>query len=179
MATRLPHRQCVCRHRRFRMGSVWIPICNKHMLNKLLGWWLIWCFCISIMIVTCVPTPSTTPPPYHGSVLCMNSFIRSDIIRIHSFLPPLDFLHSCDSFSGTMCAARCICGEFAVHLRCICGAFAVHLRGICGAFAVHLWLHLRCICGAFNNNNNNNTHICTRQCSIQLNNILTRTSVYK
>ena len=29
------------------------------------------------------------------------------------------------------------------------------------------------------NNNNNNTHICTRQCSIQLNNKLTRTSVYK
>ena len=28
-------------------------------------------------------------------------------------------------------------------------------------------------------NNDNNTHICTRQCSIQLNNKLTRTSVYK
>ena len=35
------------------------------------------------------------------------------------------------------CAARCICGAFAVHSRCICGAFAVHLRCICGAFAVH------------------------------------------
>ena len=33
--------------------------------------------------------------------------------------------------------------------------------------------------GGDNNNNNNNTHICTRQCSIQLNNKLTRTSVYK
>ena len=29
------------------------------------------------------------------------------------------------------------------------------------------------------NNNNNNIHICTCQCSIQLNNKLTRTSVYK
>ena len=101
-----------------------------------------WCFYISIMIVTCVPTPST-PPPYHGSVLRMNSFIRSDIIRIHSSPSTTRFLFRYD-VCGAM-HSRCICGAFAVHLRCIRGAFEVHLRCIRGAFEVHL----RCICCAF------------------------------
>ena len=94
-----------------------------------------WCFCISIMIVTCVPTPP--PPPYHGSILRMHSFIRSDIIRIHSSLSTTRFSkHSCDSFSGTMCAAQCIRGAFAVHSRCICGVLVVRLC-----------YKLRCSCG--------------------------------
>ena len=104
-----------------------------------------WCFCISIMIVTWLCTHPIYPATiYHGSVLRMNSFIRSDIIRIHSSPFPVQsmcgVMHSCGAFSSMH-----VCGAFAVHLRRIYGAFAVHLRCICGAFAVHL----RCICGAF------------------------------
>ena len=143
-----------------RMGSVWIRICNKQMLNKLLGWWL---YDVSAFLLWL----SHVYPPHLPSPHIMvqySAWIRSSVLISYEStipFPPFAFLtlsiHAIP-FSSTKCAARCIRGAFAVHFRCIRSAFAVHLRCICCAFVLQLrsfalWQLLQSCsmiqCGAF------------------------------
>ena len=83
--------------------------------------------------------PPHLPPPISWFSTSHEFIHPFNIIRIHRSLSTTRFSkHSCDSFLGTMCAARCIRGAFAVHLRCICGTLSVHHRCICCAFVLQL-----------------------------------------